>query len=155
IETTEEMLEVVVNELKSIKYDAAILSAAAADFGLMDRKMEKISSDQGEWIIKLKALPKIIGQVKKTDPKIFLVGFKAEYNITQEELIERSYKRLKEMDMDLIVANDVSKENVGFNVDTNEVFIIDNKKKITHVPLTQKREVASILIDKIASSLKP
>lgn len=155
IETTEEMLEVVVKELKSIKYDVAVLSAAAADFGLDDRKMEKTSSDQGEWVLKLKALPKIIAQVKKTSPDIFLVGFKAEYNITQEELIERSYKRLKEMNMDLIVANDVGKENTGFNVDTNEVFIVDPKKKTIHVPLTQKREVASILINKIIKLLKP
>lgn len=154
IETTEEMLEVVVKELKSIKYDVAVLSAAAADFGLDDRKMEKTSSDQGEWVLKLKALPKIIAQVKKTSPDIFLVGFKAEYNITQEELIERSYKRLKEMNMDLIVANDVGKENTGFNVDTNEVFIVDPKKKTIHVPLTQKREVASILINKIIKLLK-
>lgn len=154
IETTEDMLNSVVNELKSNKYNVAILSAAAADFGVVDRKMEKTPSDQGEWVIKLKALPKIIAQVKKTDPKIFLVGFKAEFNISKEELIDRSYKRLIEMNMDLIVANDVGKENVGFNVDTNEVYIVDNKKKILHVPLTHKKEVAKILIDKIFKSLK-
>ena len=122
------MLNAVVEELKAKKYDVAILSAAASDWGLADRKMEKTPSDQGEWVLRLKALPKVIAQVKKADPEVLLVGFKAEYNISEEELIQRSYKRLQEMGMDLVVANDVSKENRGFNVDTNEVYIVDPKR---------------------------
>jgi len=155
IETTEEMLDAVVSELRAKKYDVAILAAAASDWGPTDRKMEKISSDQGEWVLKLKALPKIIAQVKKTDPKVFLVGFKAEYNINEEELVERSYKRLKEMKMNLIVANDVSKKNSGFNVDTNEVYIVDPKHEVLHIFLTTKKEIADKILDKIKDQLKP
>jgi phosphopantothenoylcysteine decarboxylase/phosphopantothenate--cysteine ligase len=154
IETTEEMLNTVVGELKAKKYDAAILSAAASDWGPVNRKMEKTSSSQGEWTLKLKALPKIIAEVKKTDPKIFLVGFKAEYDITEEELIDRSYKRLKEMKMNLIVANDVSKKNRGFNVDTNEVYIIDPKRDVLHISLTSKKEIASRLLDRVRDRIK-
>ncbi|MCX6641960.1 MAG: bifunctional phosphopantothenoylcysteine decarboxylase/phosphopantothenate--cysteine ligase CoaBC, partial [Candidatus Bathyarchaeota archaeon] len=146
IETTEEMLNAVVSELKTRKYDIAIFSAAASDFGIPDRKMEKVSSSQGEWVLRLVALPKIISEVKKIDAKIFLVGFKAEYNIKKDELIDRSYNRLKEMKMDLIVANDVSQENAGFGVDTNEVYIIDKNKSIVHIVLSQKREIASKLL---------
>jgi phosphopantothenoylcysteine decarboxylase/phosphopantothenate--cysteine ligase len=153
IETTEEMLDAVVGELRAKKYDAAILSAAASDWGPAERVMEKTPSSKGDWVLKLKALPKIIAQVKKADPKVFLVGFKAEYNISPEELVDRSYKRLKEMKMNLIVANDVSKENRGFNVDTNEVYIIDPKRAVTHIPLTTKREIAVKLLDKIRDSL--
>jgi phosphopantothenoylcysteine decarboxylase/phosphopantothenate--cysteine ligase len=153
VETTEEMLHAVVGELKAKKYDVAILSAAASDWGPADRRMEKVPSDQGEWVLRLKALPKVIAQVKKADPKVLLVGFKAEYKISDEELIERSYKRLREMKMDLIVANDVSKENRGFNVDTNEVFIIDPKGDVLHISLTTKKEVASKLLDKVKSRL--
>ena len=153
IETTEEMLNAVISEFKEKKYDAAIFSAAASDWGILDRKMEKIPTSQGEWILKLKALPKIIAEVKKYDPNVFLVGFKAEYNITEEELINRSYKRLKEVKMNLIVANDVSKKNQGFNFDTNEVYIIDPKKNVLHIPLTTKREIARILLDKIKDSI--
>jgi phosphopantothenoylcysteine decarboxylase/phosphopantothenate--cysteine ligase len=154
IETTEEMLNAVVGELKSKKYDAAILSAAASDWGPADRKMEKTPSSQGEWTLKLKALPKVIAEVKKADPKVFLVGFKAEYDITEEELIERSYKRLKEMKMNLIVANDVSKENRGFNVDTNEVYIIDPKRDVLHIALTSKKEIAGKLLDRVRDRIK-
>jgi len=154
IETTEQMLDTVVSELKAKKYDAAILSAAASDWGPADRKMEKTPSSQGEWTLKLKALPKIIAEVKKADPKVFLVGFKAEYDITEEELIDRSYKRLKEMKMNLIVANDVSKENRGFNVDTNEVYIIDPKRDVLHISLTSKKEIAGRLLDKVRDRIK-
>jgi phosphopantothenoylcysteine decarboxylase / phosphopantothenate---cysteine ligase len=154
IETTEEMLNAVVDELKSKKYDAAILSAAASDWGPADRKMEKTPSSQGEWTLKLKALPKVIAEVKKADPNVFLVGFKAEYDITEEELIERSYKRLKEMKMNLIVANDVSKKNRGFNVDTNEVYIIDPKRDVLHIALTSKKEIAGKLLDRVRDRIK-
>ncbi len=154
IETTEQMLKAVIEELKSRKYDIAILSAAASDWGAAERKMEKTSSDQGIWTLKLKALPKVIAEVKKADPEIFLVGFKAEYNISEDELIERSYKRLKEMKMDLIVANDVSKENRGFNVDTNEVWIVTPKRMVQHVGLTTKKEIAAKLLDAVITGLK-
>jgi phosphopantothenoylcysteine decarboxylase/phosphopantothenate--cysteine ligase len=154
IETTEQMLDAVVSELKAKKYDAAILSAAASDWGPVDRKMEKTSSDKGVWTLKLKALPKIIAEVKKTDPNVILVGFKAEYNITEEELVEKSFRRLKEMNMDLIVANDVGKENQGFNVDTNEVYIINPKRNVLHIGLTSKREIAARLLDAVKAQLK-
>ncbi len=154
IETTEEMLDAVVHELKATKYDVAILSAAASDWGPADRNVEKTSSSKVEWVIRLKALPKIIAEVKKTDPSVYLVGFKAEYNITEEELIERSYKRLKEMKMDLIVANDVSKVDRGFYVDTNEVYIIDQKRDVIHISLTTKKEIAGKLLDRIMNKTK-
>jgi phosphopantothenoylcysteine decarboxylase/phosphopantothenate--cysteine ligase len=154
VETTEEMLEAVVRELKEKKYDVAVLTAAASDFGPASRKMEKTPSSRGEWTIKLKALPKIIAEVKKADPEIFLVGFKAEYGITDEELIDRSYERLKEMGMDLVVANDVSRENAGFGADTNEVFIVDPKRNVVHVPLSDKSEVAKRLMNIVSEALR-
>ena len=48
------------------------------------------------------------------DQEIYLVGFKAEYNIKDDELIDRAFKRMNETGMDLIVANDVSIEGKGF-----------------------------------------
>jgi len=145
--STEEMLEAVQKTLKVEKIDAAILSAAAADYGLPERKNEKTPSGKDEWNLQLKPLPKIVKNVKTIDPNVYLVGFKAEYNLTNEELIDRAYKRMNETGMDLIVANDVSKENTGFGTDTNEVYIIDKKKNIEHVALTSKYDVASKILD--------
>jgi phosphopantothenoylcysteine decarboxylase/phosphopantothenate--cysteine ligase len=104
--------------------------------------------------LKLEPTPKIIDIVKKISPKIFLVPFKAEYNVSNEELIENAFKRLKEAKADLIVANDVARKGVGFGTETNEIFIVNKKGKVVHVPLTTKRESAKKVLDAIAESIK-
>jgi phosphopantothenoylcysteine decarboxylase/phosphopantothenate--cysteine ligase len=147
--STEEMLDAVVRELSEKKYDAAILSAAAADYGATDRRMEKTPSGKEEWIIKLVPLPKVVENVKKIDPSIYLVGFKAEYNLTDDELVQRAFDRMKGAGMDLIVANDVARIKTGFGTDTNEVFIIDPERKVEHVTLTDKYSVASRILDAV------
>ncbi|TRO50674.1 bifunctional phosphopantothenoylcysteine decarboxylase/phosphopantothenate--cysteine ligase CoaBC, partial [Candidatus Bathyarchaeota archaeon] len=151
--STEDMLEAVKKELSDKKYHAAILSAAAADYGALDRKMEKTPSGKNEWVIKLKPLPKVVENVKKIDPEIYLVGFKAEYNLTDEELIKRAHNRLIGAGMDLIVANDVAREKTGFGTDTNEVFIIDSTKNVQHIMLTDKYSVASEILDKVKENI--
>ena len=150
---TVEMLEEVKKELSSTKYDSAILSAAAADYGASDRKMEKTPSGKDEWNILLKPLPKIVENVKKIDPEIYLVGFKAEYNLSDEELIKRAFDRMIGADMDLIVANDVSREKTGFGTDTNEVFIIDRQKTVHHVNLVDKYVVATRLLNVVKAHI--
>ncbi len=151
--STEEMLDAVKRELSEKKYDAAILSAAAADYGAPDRRMDKTPSGKDEWIIKLKPLPKVVENVKKIDPSIYLVGFKAEYNLTDDELVQRAYDRMKGAGMDLIVANDVARVKTGFGTDTNEVFIIDPERKVEHVTLTDKHSVASRILDFVRSHI--
>ena len=84
---------------------------------------------------------------------VYLVGFKAEFALSDEELINRSHKRMIEVGMDLIVANDVSRKNTGFGTDTNEVFIIDPAKKVDHISLASKYEVASKIIDRILAKI--
>jgi phosphopantothenoylcysteine decarboxylase/phosphopantothenate--cysteine ligase len=146
VETTEEMLDAVVGSLKRERYDIVILSAAAADYGAKDRKLIKTPSGREKWNIELIPVPKIIEKVKKIDPKVLLVGFKAEYNIKDDELIEKASKRMKETGMDLVVANDVSRENAGFGTDTNEVIIVDRDGKVIETSLKSKREIARILL---------
>ena len=151
--STEEMLEAVKMELTAKKYNAAILSAAAADYGSSDRKIEKTPSGKDEWIIKLKPLPKVVENVKKIDPEIYLVGFKAEYNLTDEELVKRAQERLIGAGMDLIVANDVAREKTGFGVDTNEVFILDSEKKVDHINLTDKYSIGAKILNRIKENI--
>jgi phosphopantothenoylcysteine decarboxylase/phosphopantothenate--cysteine ligase len=151
--STTDMLIAVQETLSKEKADAVILSAAAADYGLPDRKEEKTPSGKNEWIINLKPLPKIVENVKKIDKNVYLVGFKAEYNLSDEELKARAYKRMKEAGMDLIVANDVSREKTGFGTDTNEVFIIDRERDVQHVSLSSKYDVASKILDTVFVNL--
>jgi phosphopantothenoylcysteine decarboxylase/phosphopantothenate--cysteine ligase len=146
VQTTEDMLKAVVEELTEIKYDSIILAAAAADYGVVKRKNEKTSSGKETWVLKLQPLPKIIENVKNIRPDIFLIGFKAEYNTSNDELINRAYQRLLEVGMELIVANDVSRKGSGFGTDTNEVFIIDTKKNIEHY-FSTKYEIAEKILN--------
>ncbi|UCH57858.1 MAG: bifunctional phosphopantothenoylcysteine decarboxylase/phosphopantothenate--cysteine ligase CoaBC [Candidatus Bathyarchaeota archaeon] len=146
VETTTEMLDAVVEALNRESYDIAILSAAASDYGVKDRKIIKTPSMMKNWKIELKPVPKIVEQVKKLAPEIFLVGFKAEYNVSDEQLVEKAAIRMDSVGMDLIVANDVARNKVGFNADTNEVFIIDKERTVEHIPLTGKDGIAERLL---------
>jgi len=153
VETTEEMLEAVVRALGEKRHDAAVLAAAASDYGPAERAMVKTPSGKGRWSLELRPLPKIVEQVKRADPSVYLVGFKAEVNVSDETLIERAHERLRSAGMDLIVANDVAREDAGFGTDTNEVFIVDPDRNVTHIPLTGKDEIAERLLTMIREKL--
>ncbi len=156
VETTEQMYDAVVSELKSKRYNVVIAVAAAADWTPEKQYSYKVSShDLHSLELKLKPTAKIIDSVKKVSPRTFLVAFRAEYKLPKKELIDSAYKRLLEAKADLIVVNDVGKKGVGFGTDTNEVFIIDKKKNIMHVQLAKKREVARKILDVIRDRIKP
>jgi len=155
VETTKEMHKAVVSELKSRKYDIVIATAAAADWTPKKHYDYKVPTRKTSTLnVKLEPTPKIIDIVKKISPKAFLVPFKAEYNVSDEKLIKNAFKRLKEAKADLIVANDVARKDVGFRVETNEIFIVDKKRRVVHVPLTTKREAAKRLLDLIVERIK-
>ncbi len=155
VETTKEMHEVVVSELKSQKYDVVIATAAPVDWKPKKRYNYKVSTRKTSTLnIRLEATPKIIDVVKKICPETFLVPFKAEYDVSDKELIENAYGRLKKVKADLIVANDVARKGVGFGVKTNEIFIVNKKRKVVHVPLTTKREASRKLLNLIAKEIK-
>jgi phosphopantothenoylcysteine decarboxylase/phosphopantothenate--cysteine ligase len=152
--TTREMYEAVERELKGGGFDVVILAAAPLDYGFSTIHPHKIPSGSPTLEAKLEARPKISMAVRKLAPKALFVGFKAEHGVSDEELIERAYARLLEAGMDFIVANDVAREGCGFNVDTNEVFIVDRERHVTHVPLSSKRRVAEAILDQVAERLK-
>jgi phosphopantothenoylcysteine decarboxylase/phosphopantothenate--cysteine ligase len=155
VETSQEMYEAVVSELKSKKYDIAIATAAVADWAPEEHYEYKVpTSTKAELTVKLKPTPKIIDAVKKISPDTFLVAFRAEYNLSDEELIQSAYERLKRAKADLIAANDIGRKEVGFGYDTNEIFIVDANKKVVHIPLAAKREVAKRLFDVIIDKIK-
>ena len=74
-----------------------------------------------------------------------LVGFSAE----SENLIENSKMKLKNKYCDLIIANDISRKDSGFNIDYNKISIIDKKGKIVSIPKNKKSFISNILAKKI------
>lgn len=133
--------------------DIVIHSAAVSDFTINNKNKTKIKSGN-ELHLELYPSTKIFEKLRKMKEKIFLVGFKAEYNVSKNRLIDSAYGILKKADADLVVANDVGKKSVGFDFDTNEVFIVDKNRKIEHIELSDKRVVADRLLDKIINRLK-
>ena len=129
-------------------YDFFICAAAISDYSPTDCIEGKISSDNvKELQINMRLTPKIIDEARRKNHKVFIVAFKAETNVSRSELIDRAYDRLKRSDIDLIVANDVGREDIGFVSKDNEVYIIDKEKHITHVEKHSKRYVASKILD--------
>jgi phosphopantothenoylcysteine decarboxylase/phosphopantothenate--cysteine ligase len=148
VESAEEMFKAVVSELDSGDFDFVVSVAAIADYMPLKRFDYKIvSSEIKDLSLKLKSTPKIIEKVKQANPDIFLIAFKAEYNIKKDELIDKAYEKLKLANADLIVANDVGKRGSGFGEDKSEVFIIDKEKKVVHVLPSLKSEVARKIFD--------
>ena len=148
VESVEEMYDAVLEQVKN--NDIFISAAAVSDFvPKVENKENKISSD-AEITLKLEKAPKIISEVKKINPEIFLVGFKAEYDSSREELVKSASKRVEEFDIDLMVANDVAIEGAGFGFDENQVILID--EDIIDVSLSSK-EIAAKIIDRIIEKL--
>lgn len=125
--------------------DAVIMAAAVADFRVAEaaeqkiKKMEHMSLD----LVKNPDILKGLGE-KKTHQK--LIGFAAETN----DVIEYGRAKVRNKNLDMLVANDVSKENAGFNVDTNEVTFIYPGEQITNLPLMSKQDVAKRIIAAVA-----
>jgi phosphopantothenoylcysteine decarboxylase / phosphopantothenate---cysteine ligase len=119
-ESAREMLEAVLREVAK-GCDVLISAAAVADYTL-DPHAEKIKSGQ-ELILRLKPTQKIIKTVREAYPHLKIVGFKAETDVTDEELVARATKSMQGAGLDLVVANDVARGGMG--TDDNRVLIID------------------------------
>ncbi len=86
---------------------------------------------------------KIIDKIKIARKNIFLVAFKAEYGVSLDVLLQKSYQKIVDADADLVVANDVGKKETPVGSDLNEVFLIDKNKNYYHFPTQNKYDVAS------------
>ena len=126
VETTEQMFK---ETQKSLPVDVAIFSAAVADFKVIDKYDVKIKK-KDELNIKFEKNIDILTYVSNHNsmrPKL-VIGFAAETNNLENNAIEK----LKNKNCDMIIANDVSNKDIGFDSDFNEVTIFykNNKKEI-------------------------
>ena len=141
------------NEVKkSLPVDIAVCAAAVSDFKPINKSKNKIKKNNLNINnISLEKNPDILDYLSKNNkarPKI-VVGFSAE----TENIIQNSKTKIKEKYCDLIIANDVSKKESGFNSDYNKVSIIDKKGKIKSIPRNKKsyiaNTIAKIILDKL------
>lgn len=138
VTAAEEMIDCVLNELEN-GYDIFISAAAIADYAPVKKEEVKIKSGQKELTLRLKPNPKLTRMVRGKFSDLFMVGFKAEYALDDRELIKSARSKLIQDNLDLVVANDVSRNRFGS--DENEAFIVD-KKHERHINKDKKEIIA-------------
>ena len=145
INSGEEMMSAV---QKLLPVDIAIGAAAVSDYKPKNKSKQKIKKDKKNFgtldLEKNKDILEYLGKNNKLRPKV-LVGFSAE----TENLIKNSIKKLNNKYCDIIIANDVSKIETGFNVDFNKVSIIEKNGNIENLPRSKKSYIASKIAKKI------
>ncbi len=137
-------------EKEVIKYnnnvDCIIMAAAVADYRVKDyseQKMKKTSDD--EITIQLVKNPDILKKISAEKNATKIVGFCAE----SENLLENAKIKIKNKGCDYLVANDISRKDIGFSSDENEVYILDNNLNIEHIEKDSKLNIAHKILEKI------
>jgi phosphopantothenoylcysteine decarboxylase/phosphopantothenate--cysteine ligase len=124
--------------------DALIMSAAVADWRPVSVATEKLKKTEMSAALELERTQDILEAVKRLKHNQLVVGFAAE----TQNLIEEAQRKLSTKGLDLIVANDVSRPDAGFEVDTNAVTLV-SPEGISVLPLMSKRSVAEALIQRL------
>ena len=142
VETADQMAQTVFSEAP--KSDLVVMAAAVADFTPVVKSEKKIKKSEECLEIRLEPTVDILAALGSSHTgKQILVGFAAETN----DLEENAKKKLEAKGIDLIVANDVSAENTGFDCDTNAVTLFDLVGRKTEFPLADKRDIAQAILD--------
>ncbi len=123
--------------------DALIMAAAPADWRPVRPSRRKLKKADGPPVLRLRPTPDILRALAPRKGRRIFVGFAAETGrLLPEARRKRAAKRL-----DLIVANDVSQPDAGFEVDTNRVVLLDASGGETALPLMSKARVAARILD--------
>jgi phosphopantothenoylcysteine decarboxylase / phosphopantothenate---cysteine ligase len=144
VESTEEMAAAVLAELPGI--DILLMAAAVADFRPEAEAEAKLERATGGLELRLTATKDIAAAAARAKrPDQTIVGFAAEHGA---EAIERAARKLERKGLDAIVFNDVSRPDIGFDSERNEVVILDPRGR-HEVPLASKEEVADAILDRV------
>jgi phosphopantothenoylcysteine decarboxylase/phosphopantothenate--cysteine ligase len=145
VKTAEEMREAVIERFGQC--DVIIKAGAVLDYRPAVRALHKIKKIEETQTLELVRNPDILGELgsMKGNARCILVGFAAE----TQDLIANATEKLKKKNLDLIVANDVSRKDAGFEVDTNAVRVIYRDGRIEELPLMTKDAASESILDRI------
>jgi phosphopantothenoylcysteine decarboxylase/phosphopantothenate--cysteine ligase len=121
----------------------AIMAAAVADYHPAQAATKKIKKGSSTLELCLEPNPDILKELGAIKDRKFLVGFAAE----TEDLTVNARKKLHGKNLDMIVANDVTREGSGFDGDTNIAAILDRSGATRSLPLMTKDELADQILD--------
>jgi phosphopantothenoylcysteine decarboxylase / phosphopantothenate---cysteine ligase len=147
--SADEMYDAVMNEITGV--DIMIGVAAVADYKPVmaeDQKIKKQDLRTQNMVLELAENPDIIAAVANSPGRPFTVGFAAE----TRNLIEYATKKLRQKNLDMIVANDVADSSIGFNSDENQTSVIW-ENHVEELPKMSKSNTSAQIIELIALRL--
>lgn len=146
--SAQEMYQVVME--KAEQADLIIKAAAVADFRPVVRGEQKIKKGDSETtVVELQRNLDILAELGQQKGSRILIGFAAE----TQELLKHAREKLKNKNLDMIVANDVTQEGAGFDGDTNIVRFLMADGNMEELPQMTKQEVAEVLLDRAVALL--
>ena len=141
-ETALEMEKAVKENLSN--QDCVIMAAAVSDYRVENCAENKIKKQGNKLTLELVENPDILKSICKTPNKI-ICGFCAE----SENLLENDKAKIQKKGCDFLIANDISRKDIGFNTDENEVYIIDKSLNIKHIEKDTKENIAQRILEEI------
>jgi len=148
VTTAEEMADAVLARYDAV--DAVVMAAAVADFRPKAPTDEKLKKTDGVPELHLEPTPDILAALGANKRDQVLVGFAAE----TERLREHAADKLAAKRLDLVVANDVSAPDAGFEVDTNRAVLLDSDGSAEELPLLPKSTLAGLVLDRVRDLLE-
>lgn len=151
VETAEEMHEAVLEEVP--RCDVLVMAAAVADFRPKDPAKSKIKKDTGAPTVVFEPTIDILGEVGRNRgasgrPRV-VVGFAAE----TEDVVANAQEKARRKNVDLVVANEVSRPDSGFGSDTNLASLVHRDGSVQEFPLMHKRALARLVWDRVEELL--
>lgn len=147
--SAEEMRTAVMERLPECS--VVIKSAAVADYRPLERSSGKVKKRAGDMTLLLTRNPDILAELGTLEKRPFLVGFAAE----TDNLEAYAAGKLKEKNLDLIVANDVSQSDAGFNVETNRALLLFRDGRRLECPLMSKDRLSALILDQLPGRRLP
>ncbi len=144
VQSANEMYEAVQEEFKNAY--SLIMAAAVSDYRVKNKSEHKIKKDGNSLVIELVENPDILkemSKIKRNDQ--IVVGFCAE----SQNLLDNAKAKIQKKTCDYICANDISKKDIGFSSDYNEIYIIDKELNVQKLDRTDKQTVALKILERI------
>ena len=149
VRTAEEMRKAVLEQLPEAT--VVLMAAAVADYRPARPSAQKIKRGSSPLVLELAPTPDILAEIAAQKDGRILVGFAAE----TAELAENARGKLRRKGADLVVANDVTREGAGFDVDTNIVIIVRADGSLVELPQMSKHDLAARLLDEVVAVRGP
>ena len=149
MQTAAEMQDAVLDRAPAA--DVIVMAAAVADFRPKEPPDRKLKKHEGIPEIVLEPTHDFLVDLGRDKaPGQVLVGFAAE----TDDLVDNAASKLRSKRLDLIVGNDISQPDAGFEVDTNRAVILDADGGVDTLPLLAKSDLAGVILDKVARLLE-